>query len=272
VSTTAGLSPRPAAEADPVARQLSPSPRRSAEIQPLSPDRYKDQLTIGGSTLEKLRLAKDMLRHALPSGDDEAILDRALTALLTDLARKKFGAEPKAGASPNDEPASEDGTRDMPAATLDNAADTRHIPTDVKRTVWVRDLGRCAFAAPDGHRCGERAFVEFHHVRPWAVGGRPTVENIQLRCRRHNRHEARVFFDREPESGDTFHEPAPAAETGSPFVAAADPRRVSRGPEEPTGRRSGTATSDGGPVPEPRVLSAAIHCAAGCSARSLRMR
>ena len=51
-------------------------PRRSAEVTPLSPDRYKYQLTIGGSTLEKLRLAKDMLRHALPSGDDEAILDR----------------------------------------------------------------------------------------------------------------------------------------------------------------------------------------------------
>ena len=55
----------------------SPHPRRSAEVTPLSPDRYKYQLTIGGSTLEKLRLAKDMLRHALPSGDDEAILDAA---------------------------------------------------------------------------------------------------------------------------------------------------------------------------------------------------
>jgi hypothetical protein len=40
--------------------------------------------------LEKLRLAKDMLGHAIPSGDDAAILGRALTALLGQLARKKF--------------------------------------------------------------------------------------------------------------------------------------------------------------------------------------
>jgi hypothetical protein len=56
-------------------------------VTPLSPDRYKLQLTIGGDTLEKLRLAKDMLGHGIPSGDDAAILDRALTALLVDLAK-----------------------------------------------------------------------------------------------------------------------------------------------------------------------------------------
>jgi hypothetical protein len=65
----------------------------------------------------------------------------------------------------------------------------------VKRKVWLRDLGRCAFVGTGGRRCGERAFVEFHHVRPYAVGGEASVENIQLRCRRHNAHEAREFFD-----------------------------------------------------------------------------
>jgi hypothetical protein len=57
---------------------------------PLSPDRYKLQLTIGGDTLEKLRLAQDMLGHAIPSGDEATILDRALTALLVELAKQKF--------------------------------------------------------------------------------------------------------------------------------------------------------------------------------------
>jgi hypothetical protein len=36
---------------------------------PLSSDRYKLQLTVDAGTVEKLRLAKDLLRHALPSGD-----------------------------------------------------------------------------------------------------------------------------------------------------------------------------------------------------------
>jgi hypothetical protein len=169
------------------AAPVLPHPRRSAEVTPLSPDRYRYQLTIGGATLEKLRLAKDMLRHALPAGDDEAILDRALTALLAGLAREKFGAAEKTGSS----------GEAAPGSGRICAPDSRHVPTAVKRTVWVRDLGRCAFVGAGGRRCGERAFLEFHHVRPYAAGGGPSVENIQLRCRRHNGYEARLYFARE---------------------------------------------------------------------------
>jgi hypothetical protein len=56
--------------------------------------------------------------------------------------------------------------------------------------VVARDQGRCAFV---GH--GTR-FLEFHHVVPNARGGEATVENIQLRCRAHNAHEAGLDFGR----------------------------------------------------------------------------
>jgi DNA-directed RNA polymerase subunit RPC12/RpoP len=146
------------------------------DVTPLSPDRYRLQLTIGGATLEKLRLAQDMLRHAIPSGDEAAVLDRALTVLLADLARARFAATNRPGPGQAPTPGS------------------RHIPADVKRVVWLRDLGRCAFVGTGGHRCNERAFVEFHHLRPYAVGGEATPDNIQLRCRRHNGYESRTFF------------------------------------------------------------------------------
>ena len=154
----------------------SPAPPRPAAT-PLSPDRYRIQFTIGTDTLEKLRLAKDLLRHAIPSGDDAAILDRALTALLAELAKKKFAET------------------DHPRPSHGTVPGSRHIPADVKRAVWRRDLGRCAFAGTNGHRCTERAFLEFHHVQPYAVGGEPTVANVQLRCRRHNVYEARAYFE-----------------------------------------------------------------------------
>jgi hypothetical protein len=67
-----------------------PIPVTRAAVTSLSPDRYKFQLTISGDMLDKLRLAKDMISHAIPSGDDAAVLDRALTALLVDLAKKRF--------------------------------------------------------------------------------------------------------------------------------------------------------------------------------------
>jgi len=79
--------------------QSSEPPR--AAVTPLSPDRYKLQLTIGGKTLEKLRLAKDMLSHAIPSGDDATVLDRALTLLVADLAKKKFAATRRPRPSPS---------------------------------------------------------------------------------------------------------------------------------------------------------------------------
>jgi hypothetical protein len=70
------------------------------------------------------------------------------------------------------------------------------VPVAVRRAVWARDLGRCAFVGEDGRRCGERGFVQFHHVLPFAAGGEATVQRIELRCGRHNRYEARLFFPR----------------------------------------------------------------------------
>ena len=62
------------------------------------------------------------------------------------------------------------------------------------RLVWDRDEGRCAFVGITGRRCEERKFLEFHHVKPWAASGPPTVENLALRCRAHNRYEAERYF------------------------------------------------------------------------------
>jgi 5-methylcytosine-specific restriction endonuclease McrA len=59
--------------------------------------------------------------------------------------------------------------------------------------VWRRDEGRCAFIGERG-RCQETGGLEFHHVVPYAQGGAATTENIQLRCRSHNVHEAVLCF------------------------------------------------------------------------------
>ena len=71
---------------------------------------------------------------------------------------------------------------------------SRDIPNAVTRAVCRRDQDQCAYVAPDGRRCTERTFLEFHHLKPYAQGGRATVENISLRCRRHNQYEAELIF------------------------------------------------------------------------------
>jgi hypothetical protein len=177
----------PLLTAPPLAAMPTPAtPRvepRPAIVNALSPDRYKLQLTISGDTLERLRLAKDMLRHAISSGDEAQILDHALRLLLTDLARKRF--------SVTEHPRPPRGIA-LERHEVEDLVGSRHIPAEVKRVVFVRDLGRCAFVGKDGCRCNERSRLEFHHVRPYSEGGQPTADNIELRCRAHNRYEWRL--------------------------------------------------------------------------------
>jgi hypothetical protein len=105
------------------------------------------------------------------------VFHRALSVLVADLKRRKFGAT----ARPRPARVSDSASGDVPAAA-------------VRREVCARDANRCAFIATNGRRCEETRFFEFHHVVPRAAGGKATVDNIQLRCRAHNGHEVDLFF------------------------------------------------------------------------------
>jgi hypothetical protein len=147
-------------------------------VSPLAADRYQIRFTASGSTCEKLRLAQDMLRHAIPTGDTAEIIDRALTLLLQDLARKKFAAT------------------DRPRPSRGTAPGSRDVPARIRRGAWRRDDGRCAYVGPGGRRCNTRAFLEFHHLEPYGIGGEATVDKIELPCRAHNEYEAELFYGR----------------------------------------------------------------------------
>jgi hypothetical protein len=177
-SATAVPSSTPASTPSPITVPLSAptSPAHRPVVTPLAPERFRVQFTVGPETNEKLRTAQDLLRREIPTGDPGAIFDRALTLLLQDIARRKLAetSTPRPG-RPTD-------------------PSSRHIPAEVKRAVWLRDRGRCAFVGSGGRRCGERAFLEFHHVEPYGHGGKTTVENLSLRCRAHNAYEADLVF------------------------------------------------------------------------------
>jgi 5-methylcytosine-specific restriction endonuclease McrA len=161
----------------PDAPRSAPAAGRSAST-PLTPDRYLLKVTIARETQEALERARDLLRHAVPSGDLAVVIDRAVAALLRELERTKVAAT----------------TRPRRSAT--SSRSSRHIPAAVRRAVWRRDEGRCAFIGARG-RCSETAFLEFHHVVPFADGGPADVGNIQLRCRAHNVYEGELHFGAE---------------------------------------------------------------------------
>jgi hypothetical protein len=146
-------------------------------VAPLAADRYEIRFTASGAVRDKLKVAQELLRHAVPSGDPAEIFDRALTALLDELSRQKLAVVRKPQGKPRP-----------------TAPGSRHVPSTVRRAVWMRDGGRCAFVGTGGHCCNERAFLEYHHVTPYGVGGEATVANIQLRCRAHNGYESDLFY------------------------------------------------------------------------------
>ncbi len=144
-------------------------------VTPLAPERYRIQLTVSAAVHDKLRRAQDLLRHTIPAGDLSEIFDRAITALLDDLERRRCAAT------------------SSPRSGLPGTSASRHIPAAVRRAVWERDGGQCAFIGTRG-RCRATGFLEFHHLMPYAAGGMATTENIELRCRAHNAYEATLFF------------------------------------------------------------------------------
>ena len=62
-------------------------------MAPLAPERYKIQFTASRETCKKLRRARDLLRHVIPTGDPAAVFDRGLTVLLADLMTKMAATE-----------------------------------------------------------------------------------------------------------------------------------------------------------------------------------
>jgi len=191
---------------------------------------------MSGETHAKLQRARALLRHQIPSGDPAAVIDRALTLLVEHLERTKFAAkrsrppakeatggrraprqpadpregtssraaspaEPSASARPDSRtPGAEVRQASPPPAQtpLPSARRSRYISAAVKRAVWKRDAGQCAFVGRGG-RCSETGFLEFHHRVPYGEGGQPTVGNLMLACRTHNRHEASRWFGLEIE-------------------------------------------------------------------------
>ncbi|MPZ16880.1 MAG: hypothetical protein GEV06_03020 [Luteitalea sp.] len=232
----------------------APTPTRPTVVAPLAPTRYKVSFTISAETYAKLQEAQALLRHVIPSGDPALIFDRALTLLVAQCARTKHAATttPRPRRASTAVGPAVDHPRGT-SARVDGATAgatvvrSRHIPAEVKRQVWARDGGRCAFVSPSGRRCAERGFLEFHHLVPYAKDGEPAVENLQLRCRQHNRYEAERDFSPWPtsvrETAPIFGVPPPATwfETSVAQLlchAAGPPRMEASHARDPTVRAS----------------------------------
>ena len=177
-----------------------PAPQRPV-VEPLTPERYRLQFTVGKATHDRLRRIQDLLAREIPDGDPAAIFDRALILLEKEVEKKKLGAA------------------ERPRTPRPTKPRSRHVPAHIRRAVNGRGGRRCAFVARDGRRCNARRFLEYHHVRPYASDGEMSVANISLRCRGHNVYEAELIFGR--------FDPSMVREAPAEYVAFGNDNRFS---------------------------------------------
>lgn len=160
----------------------APTEERRASTEPLSPGRYKVELTISAELKEKIARATDLMRHRNPNGDLAVVLERAVDLLIAQLEKERFGRTTK--------------PRSEPPASKAKSARPGYVSNAVRREVYERDGGQCTFVDERGRRCTSRAFLELDHRVAKALGGTDDAENIRLLCRFHNALHAQRTFGR----------------------------------------------------------------------------
>jgi hypothetical protein len=196
-------------------------------IEPLSAGRYRIQFTADAALKQQIERARDLLRHANPTGDFGPIVSRALELLIDDLMRKRFGArrdgkvpapapQKAAGTPPPTPEAALNPVGSRSARTPPPAPDAAAspacsrppvaspappsrpapVPRVARRAVVERDGLGCSWVAPDGGRCGSQAWLEFDHRHPAGKDGGSEPENLRLLCRAHNQLAAEQAYGR----------------------------------------------------------------------------
>src|SRR5262245_46655704 len=159
------------------------SPAERTKIAPLSPGKFALQGTMTQEMYDDLRYAKALLSHTPGSSDPMQVLARALREHVQTLEKRRFSAS----------------ARSRSVRGL-GSANPRHIPAKVRKEVWLRDGGQCAFVSAAGKRCPARERLEFDHLdlvgrrsHP-SESGPPTADRIRLCCRAHNQYAAEQVY------------------------------------------------------------------------------
>jgi hypothetical protein len=161
-----------APDASPGCAAAPPAARRTI-VEPLSESTFKIQFTGSRALRDKLREAQDLLRHRVPDGDLATVIEKAVDLLIEKVKKERFALVPR------------------PRKKLEEtstAATTRGIPAAIRRTVVIRDGGRCTFVdVTTGRRCEETSGLEFDHIDGWARTKRHDARYIRLLCGPHHR-------------------------------------------------------------------------------------
>lgn len=191
-------------------REVHTPQHRKEEVRAIAAETWSLRVTLDAEAKRDLEALTELLAHKIRGRDLAAVLKEALHCAIEKHGKRRGAIEPARPRPPRPTlahvstsaaaPASDLVAANESAAASERAAagpvDPRSIPAAIRREVWRRDAGRCTFASSDGTRCGSRWKLELDHVKPVALGGAATLENLRLRCRTHNLLHAEAAFGR----------------------------------------------------------------------------
>jgi hypothetical protein len=179
-----------------------PAPASPARLEP---ERYRVQFTAGDEYVALVEKAQALLSHSAERVPLDEIQLRAMRLFVAELERKKRAATKRPRKARAAQPVAkqlpsvrDQGTAQPAHAGLGDLGEAagscsehsrqrgRRIPAAVRRAVFERDQGRCAYTDGSGQRCRETHRLELHHLEPFARGGQHALSNLSLRCSAHN--------------------------------------------------------------------------------------
>ncbi len=176
------------AAASPMSAPVKPPPLllegprpRTVEMRAVSETQWSLRATIDQSFKDDLETLSMLLSHTVRRGDVAAVLHEAIRCGIEKHGKRKGAVRPKRTVAPKASP----------------PKDPFAIPAEVRRQVWERDGGRCAWVGPDGRRCNCRWQLEVDHVRPPSLGGTSTLKDLRLACKSHNLFHAEQVYGRD---------------------------------------------------------------------------
>src|SRR5580704_9418541 len=129
-------------------------------IRPIREEDSVVQFTADKETIDLIEQAKNQFRHINREGKLNDILKYALR---------------KALAKPTP----------RPSKAVDERS--RHIPMSIKRDYLNKKEAVCSFVSQSGVKCISKAFLQWDHIKPYALGGSSTdPKNIRILCFHHN--------------------------------------------------------------------------------------
>ncbi len=117
----------------------------------LSPPPVTYQLMISDENYKKLEVIRNLLAHHKLTRNE--LIDKVFTLAINKLTEVKFKTSSK-----------------LPPAS----SDTRYIPAGLKKAVFERDK-KCK-------KCGSTYALEVNHIKPFALGGKTELKNLNLLC------------------------------------------------------------------------------------------